>query len=82
MVFLVKKQGPWIHCDIVGGLFYKILSCGLIYKKFRVFPIKVCEPCLSSCKVLVCGRCMDSELIIIIKLPERWLDRGNCHQIA
>jgi hypothetical protein len=31
---------------------------------------------------MYCGRWMDRVLIIIIKLHERWLDRGRCRQIV
>jgi hypothetical protein len=29
MVFLIKKQGPWIHYDRVRGLFRKIFELWL-----------------------------------------------------
>ena len=36
-VCLVKMQGLWVDFHKARGLFGKILDCGLICKKFRVF---------------------------------------------
>jgi hypothetical protein len=59
----------------LGDFSVKFLRCGYIYRKFMVVFIKVCGPCISSCKVQVCWRCLDRGLIIIIKLHERWRSR-------
>jgi hypothetical protein len=70
-----------IHYDRVRGFFRKIFELWLDLRKFTIFSIKLSGPCISSCKVQVCWICMDHGLIIIIKLHERWLDRGRCRQI-
>jgi hypothetical protein len=54
----------------LGDFSAKFSSCGYIYRNFMVFSIKICGPCVSSYTVQVCWRCMDRELIIIIKLHE------------
>ena len=59
------------------GLFCKVLGCGYIFRKFWVFFVKLCGSWVNSCRARVCKKCMDRELIVI-KLPERWLDRESC----
>ena len=43
------------------------------------FFVKVCGPCVNLCKVHVLWEMHGSR---IVKLPERWLDRGRCRRIA
>jgi hypothetical protein len=76
-------QEPWIDHDKVGGLFCKLLVNEWICRKFRVFCLEVHGPCVIFLKALVCGICMNRELIIVkfgvsvegddVKLSERWL---------
>ena len=65
----------------LGGLFCNVLGCGYIFRKFRAFFVKVCGAWVNCCRVWVCKKCMDHELVVI-KLPERWLDRESCRKIA
>jgi hypothetical protein len=71
--------GPWIDFDKFGGLF-AIVGPWEDFRKFGGLFLNLWT-CVNFCKAQVCERCMDHGLIII-KLPERWLDQGRCRQTA
>ena len=74
-------QGPWVDRHESGGLFCNVSGCGYIFRKFRAFFVKVCGAWVNCCRAWVCKKCMDRGLVVI-KLPERWLDREGCRKIA
>ena len=79
--YLVRMEEPWVDRHESGGLFCKVSCCGYIFRKFRVFFVKVCGAWVNCCRAWFCKKCMDRGLVVI-KLPERWLDREGCRKIA
>ena len=75
-------QGPWVDCHEYGGLFFcKVLGVSTFLGSLGLFFVKVYGAWVNCCRAWVCKKCMDRGLVVI-KLPERELDRESSRKIA
>ena len=81
VLLFIRMQGHGLIVMNLGGLFCNVSGCGYIFRKFRAFFVKVCGAWVNCCRAWVCKKCMDRGLVII-KLPERWLDRESYRKIT